>query len=230
MKRSSRSLLASLPVLACLSIGGACLEAQSPANQQFGEGMAKNAAELRKYTFKQRTEVRLDGETKTVRLEQVRFDLDGNLQRTTLTPPAPSQPNRGGLRGKVAARKREATQDYVERLMRLSQRYLAPSKSNLEDLRSKAEIWQGQGATGDQVRIQAKDFVKSGDSFLWTLDALAKMPVRMEAETELDGDPVKVTAEYRTLQNGLNYLARAIVTSARKDLEIRVENFDYDRN
>lgn len=230
MKSPSRLSLAALQALACITVCSASLEAQPPANQQFGEGMAKNAAELRKYTFKQRTEVRLDGETKNVRLEQVRFDLDGNLQRTTLTPPAPSQQRTPGLRGKVAARKRETTTEYIERLMRLSQRYLAPSKSNLEDLRSKAEIWQGQGAAGSQVRIQAKDFVKSGDSFLWTLDALVMMPVRMEAQTELDGDPVKVTAEYRTLQNGLNYLARAIVTSARKDLEIKVENFDYDRN
>lgn len=227
MKNLSTRLQAVLLMLACITVRGA---AQAPVNQQFGEGMAKNAAELRKYTFKQRTEVRLDGETKNVRLEQVRFDLDGNLQRTALTPPAPSPQKQQGLRGKVAAKKRAATTDYVESLMRLSQRYLAPSKSNLEELKSKAEIWQGQGAAGSQVRIQAKDFVKIGDSFLWTLDATAMMPIRMEAQTELDGDPVKVTAEYRTLQNGLNYLARAIVTSARKDLEIKVENFDYDRN
>jgi hypothetical protein len=230
MKNLSRYSQTVLFTLVCVGFGGASLQAQPPANQQFGEGMAKNAAELRKYTFKQRTEVRLDGETKNVRLEQVRFDLDGNLQRTSLTPPAPSQQKTSGLRGKIAARKREATTEYIERLMRLSQSYLAPSKSNLEDLRSKAEISQGQGPAGSQVRIQAKDFVKSGDSFVWTLDALVMMPVRMEAQTELDGDPVKVTAEYRTLQNGLNYLARAIVTSVRKDLEIVVENFDYDRN
>ncbi|MBK9168442.1 MAG: hypothetical protein IPM24_13365 [Bryobacterales bacterium] len=191
--------------------------------------MVENAAELRQYTFKQRTEVSMNGEVKSVRLDQVRFDLDGKMERTPLTPVAAEAPR--GLRGKMAAKKREEAADFVERLMSLARRYLAPGRGDLEKLSSKAEIWKGRGATGNQqVRIQATDFVKSGDSFVWTLDAVAKLPVRMEARTELDGDPVTITAEYRTLPGGPNYVARAIVKSARKELEVKVESFDYERN
>lgn len=230
MKHVSIFSQAVLLALAWMTVLSPSMQAQAPPNQQFGKAMVENAAELRQYTFKQRTEVSLNGEVKSVRLDQVRFDLDGNLERTPLTPVAAEAPKARGLRGKAVAKKREETADYLERLMSLARRYLTPGRGDLEKLSSKAEIWKGQGATGNQVRIQATDFVKSGDSFVWTLDAVAKLPVRMEARTELDGDPVTVTAEYRTLPSGPNYVARAIVKSARKDLEVKVESFGYERN
>lgn len=192
--------------------------------------MMENAAQLRQYSFKQRSEVRLNGDVRSVKLDQVRFDLDGKLQRTPLTPVAAETPKARGLRGKVAAQKREEMVDYIERLMSLAQRYMAPTPGNLEKLSEKAEFWKGQGGSGNQVRIQAMDFVKGGDSFIWTLDAVAKAPVRMEARTELDGAPVSITADYRNLPGGPNYVARAIIKSERKGLEIKVESFDYQRN
>jgi hypothetical protein len=230
MKSLSKFSQAVLLALAWMTVCSACAQAQAPPNQQFGKAMVENAAELRQYTFKQRTEVSMSGEVRSVRLDQVRFDLDGNLERISLTPATAEAPKARGLRGKVVAKKREEASDYVERLMSLARRYLGPGRGDLEKLSRKAEIWKGQGATGNQVRIQATDFVKSDDSFVWTLDAAAKLPVRMEARTELDGDPVTITAEYRTLPSGPNYVARAIVKSPRKELEVKVESFDYERN
>lgn len=225
--------ISSQPVLLALACVAGCtpsMQAQAPPNQKSGKAMVENAAELRKYSFKQRTEVSMKGEVKSVRLDQVRFDLDGKLERTPLTPVVAEAPNARGLRGKVVAKKREETAEYVERLMSLARRYLAPGRDDLEKLSGKAEIWKGPGVTGNQVRVQATDFVHNGDSFVWSLDAVAKLPVRMETRTELDGDPVTITAEYRTLPSGLNYVARATVKSPRKDLEVKVESFDYERN
>lgn len=229
MKSPSRFLLAALPALAWMTVCRTPVEAQAAPNQQFGKAMMENAAELQRYTFKQRTEVSMDGEVRSVRLDQVRFDLDGKLERTPLTPAA-ATPKARGLRGKVVAKKREETSDYVERLMSLARRYLAPGQGDMEKLSGKAEIWKGQGASANQVRIQTKDFVKGGDSFVWILDPVAKLPVRMEASSELDGDPVTITAEYRTLEDGPNYIARTVVKSPRKELEVKVESFDYRRN
>ena len=229
MKSPSRFSLATLPALAWMTVCSAPVQAQAPQNQQFGKAMMENAAELRRYTFKQRTEVRMDGEVRSVRLDQVRFDLDGNLERTPLTPGAETSKARG-LRGKIVAKKREEMAGYVERLMSLARRYLAPGRGDMEKLSGKAEIWKGQGASANQVRIETADFVKSGDSFVWTLDPVAKLPVRMEARSELDGDPVTITAEYRTLASGPNYIARTTVKSPRKELEVKVESFDYRRN
>lgn len=229
MKSLSRVSQAVFQALAWMTVCSTPVHAQAPPSQQFGKAMVENAAELRRYTFKQRTEVSINGEVRSVRLDQARFDLDGNLERTPLTPAAEAPKSRG-LRGRMVAKKREETADYVERLMSLARRYMAPGRGEMEKLFGKAEIWKGQGASANQVRIQTTDFVKSGDSFVWTLDPIAKLPVRMEARSELDGDPVTVTAEYRTLANGPNYIARTIVKSPRKELEVKVESFDYRRN
>lgn len=230
MKSLSRFPQAVLPALAWMTVCSASVQAQAPPNQQFGKAMMENAEELRKYSFKQRTEVSMDGDVRSVRLDQIRFDLDGNLERTSLTPAAAQSPSARGLRGKVVAKKREEIGNYVERLMSMSRRYLTPARGDLEKLFGRGEIWKGQGATANQVRIQTADFVKTGDSFVWTLDPVSKLPVRMEVTTELDGDPVTVTAEYRTVPSGPNYIARTIVKSPRKELVVKVESFEYKRN
>ena len=56
----------------------------------FAESQKANAQALRQYTWKSRTELKLKGESKSVKLEQVRYDLNGKLQKTPIgAPPRP---------------------------------------------------------------------------------------------------------------------------------------------
>jgi hypothetical protein len=79
------------------------------------EAQRANAAALREYTWKSRTELTLKGETRSVRLEQVRYDLDGRLQKTQIgRTPGQSQGagsgrgrSAGPLRQRVIAEKQE---------------------------------------------------------------------------------------------------------------------------
>lgn len=88
------------------------LSGASASKPTVGKAMVENAAELRQYTLKQRTEVSMNGEVRSVRLDQVRFDLDGNMERIPLTSVAAEAPKVRGLPGKVVANKREETANY----------------------------------------------------------------------------------------------------------------------
>ena len=48
--------------------------------------------------------------------------------------------------------------------------------------------------------------------------------------TTFQGDPVNLTATFKTLPTGLNHVAYAEVTVPAKQLSVQVQNFDYNRN
>ncbi len=71
--------------------------------EEFAKAQKDNAAALREYTWKSRTEIKMKGESKSVKLEQVQYDLDGKLEKTPIgaAPEEPPQPKQGrpGRRG-----------------------------------------------------------------------------------------------------------------------------------
>src|SRR3989304_3373145 len=75
--------------------------ASGQQKEQFAQAQRDNAAALRQYTWKTRTEIKMKGESKSVKLEQVRYDLDGKLQKTPIDgpPPAPAAKEEAGGRG-----------------------------------------------------------------------------------------------------------------------------------
>jgi hypothetical protein len=78
--------------------------------EQFAQAQKDNSAALKKYTWKSRTELQLKGESKNVKLEQVRYDLDGKLQKTDIGAPATEQrteqTSRRGRRGRGRAKEK----------------------------------------------------------------------------------------------------------------------------
>ena len=50
----------------------------------FAEPQQQNKEALLAYTWQSRTEIKLKGESKNVKVEQVRYDLDGSLQKTAI--------------------------------------------------------------------------------------------------------------------------------------------------
>ena len=76
--------------------------------EKFAEAQQQNKEALKQYTWKSRTELEMKGESKNVTLEQVRYDLDGKLQKTPLTGGAEQQAEEsgGGLKGKIVEKKK----------------------------------------------------------------------------------------------------------------------------
>src|SRR5262245_11420709 len=89
-----------------------CVTAFGQANKKIAQAQQENAAKLRQYSWKSRTEIRKDDEVKSVQLNDIRYDLDGNLQQTPLSVTKQEIPT-SGLRGLIAKKKKE---DFVELL------------------------------------------------------------------------------------------------------------------
>lgn len=194
---------------------------------EIGRRMAQNIEALKKYSWKVRTEVKMDGETKSVSLVLLRFDIDGKIQKTPLS--APPQPKKArGIKGRKMKQKQEEMQELIQGLSQTTMAYLHPYPQQVEDFLQKANVWEGKsGATGGSTRIEGNGFIKPKDSVNYYLHSETKSPLKMEAKTDFGGKPMQITADYRDLPNGPTYVAKVIVTYPEAKMQLIIENFDY---
>jgi hypothetical protein len=78
--------------------------------------------------------------------------------------------------------------------------------------------------------LRARDVVQPGDSLRWLIEPESKVLARIEADTALEGEPVKLKTEFAKLaSDGLAYAATSTITASKKDTVIQIENYDLQR-
>jgi hypothetical protein len=196
---------------------------------EIGQRMHENAEALKDYSWKMRTEMKLEGESRVVNLQQLRFDINGQLQKTQLGAP-PQPPSARGIRGRKIKQKVEELQSLTEALSETALTYLHANPQQLSAFLSRANVWEGQqGSAGGATRVEGNGLVKPGDTVNIYVDSTSRNVQRMDVQTDLEGKPVLIQADYRTLENGPTYVAKATVNYPEAQMEIIVENFDYMR-
>jgi hypothetical protein len=201
-------------------------------NAEFVRAQQANKTALREYTWKSRTELKLKGESKNVTLEQVRYDFDGNLQKTRIGgSPAEEGPARGRLGGPlrqaIVAHKKEAFKDLMEGLAALAGSYANLPQRSLQMFAGQATFSKGVGAEQGTIRAHGRNVLAPDDSMAIWVDPTSYMMRRVEIATALDTKPVHLAADYRSLDNGLTYQARAGLRYPSKEVELTVEAFEY---
>ncbi len=196
-----------------------------------------NGAALRQYTWKSRTELKLKGESKKISLDQVRYDLDGKLQKTPLTAeapkaaPAPAQSGRrdGRLKNKIIENKKEEFAELLGNIVKLVGSYGQLPPDKLQAFAKSATMAPGEGELAGTARIRGADVLQQGDTLSIWIDPAFNMMRRVEIATSLDGKPVRVASDYRTVPEGPTYQARSVVTYPDKKIEVTVDNYDHQR-
>jgi hypothetical protein len=202
--------------------------ASGQMQQKFAQAQALNAQALRQYTWKSRTEIKKKGETKTVQLALMRYDIDGNIQKTPLSSTAQQPGPSRGLRGRIAQKKKEGFADLMEDLSNLVKSYSQVPPDQMQRFMANATITQGAGPQQGLVLIQGKDLLQPGDAMTMWVDPTTFMQRKVEIQTALDKKPVRVVSEFRDLPDGPTYQARSVVSYPSAELELIVENFDYE--
>jgi hypothetical protein len=200
---------------------------------EFVQAQQANAAALREYTWKSRTELSLKGDVKSVTLDQVRYDLDGRRQRTRIggsAEPAahrfdPLAPPSGPVRRIVAAKKKAEFEDLMHDLSVLVESYAHPSLETLHAFARQAA--RTKTLEAGLVRVQGRNLVVTGDSVIVWIDPLTSMIRRAEIDTVLQGERVEVAVDYRSLPNGLTYQARTLLRYPSRRMALTVETYDH---
>lgn len=215
-----------LPVLIfALTAAAATAQAPDPVEMagKYAESAQQNAMALRQYSWKMRTEVTVKGEAKPARLNQMRFDLDGKLQKTPITAAAPQKKTRG-LRGRIKKKKIAAIKEWAAEVNELVMRYAAPSPGTMFDFYAKATFTPSADGS---VEISGNDFLEPGDRVTFWIDPQTSAAKAYSFSTSLDGDAVKGQVEYGAVPGGPQYAARTTISVPSKDVRAKVETFDY---
>jgi len=190
--------------------------------EKVSQARQENAKKTQGYSWTQRTEVKLKGETKSLKTEIVRFTVDGELQKTPIDETSAKKPK--GVRGKVAKKKAGEMKDWMAELGELLKAYSLPTAGNLLDFLNKASV----SADGAGRKLDATDVVQAGDRMSVWIGADHKM-VKTEVTTQHDGSDVKLMTDHETTPDGLDYVARTTIVVPDKGVEMTVENFSYHR-
>jgi len=191
------------------------------------EARKANAALMRQYSWTSRTDVIDQGQVKDLRIDTVNYGPDGQLQRSTMNDQSAPLPL-GFLRRRIADVERQKVEQYLIGLRGLLEQYTLPTAGKVQDFMNRAKA-TGPDA-GGLFEMTGQNVVSPGDTFSLWVDPATRHPRRIQVFTSFQGDPVNLTATFKTLPTGLNHVAYAEVIVLAKQLSVQVQNFDYNRN
>jgi hypothetical protein len=97
------------------------------------------------------------------------------------------------------------------------------------------QVFQSGGVTLSEagpaaVRLQLKNYLKTGDSMMVTFNSTAKVLTDLSVNTYLDEkDPITLQAHFQTLPDGTSYAASEALDAPEKQVGVRIQNSNYQR-
>jgi hypothetical protein len=196
--------------------------AQDGAKAKFVQAQQRNAAQLRQYGWTSRTELKLKGESKSIKMEAFRYDAIGQLQKKTLPTPASQQ-----LKLKEGEKKTEEFKALIASLAKLARSYANLTPGEIQAFAQKAIISKDP-ATG-ALQLQGSSVVVTDDRLIVMLDATTQLMRSVSIDSRYNAEPVKISVAYQAVPQGPTYPAQMALTYPKKDVEVTVQNSDYQR-
>jgi len=212
--------------MAMVLLATAAVSAQM--DQKFAQARQQNAQALRQFAWKSRTEVRKGGETKSVQLAYMRYDMNGMVQKTPLSGTPQAQLPTHGIRGLVAQKKKENFLETLDGLGRLAHAYGELTPDAIQRFLATAMARPEIGPQQRLIRITGGNLLQPGDVMTVWVDAATRKQRRVEIQTTLDRKPVRIVSDFQDLPQGPTYLARSVVEYPSEGLTLITENFDYE--
>ncbi|HTP36564.1 MAG TPA: hypothetical protein VMJ75_30520 [Candidatus Acidoferrales bacterium] len=211
-------------------VAGIGAPAQEGAKEKFAQAQKQNAVQLRQYGWTTRTELRLKGESKSVKTESVRYDAGGQLLKTTISDTPQKQPPSGGrLKQKVVEKKTDEFKDILEGLAKLAQSYAHLTPQQTQAFAQGAAISKGDGPMAGTLQIQGSNVVVSGDSVTVRVDGTTFLIRQVNIDSVYESNPVKLTVAFQSLPQGPTYPAQVDLSYPKKEIQVTVTNSNYQR-
>lgn len=207
--------------------------AQQPTAQErvvaLKASLAASQAILNQYEWVETTVISLKGEEKSRQMSRCYHGADGKVQKIPLTAPPPQKKKRG-LRGKIAAAKKEELTDYMKEAVALVKMYMPPNPALIQAAKDAGRVTL-QPEPGQRVRLTFANYLKAGDTLALDVDLASNRPLAAKVSTYLDSqkEPVTLDVRFSTLDNNATYAANVALDAQGKSLRVTVENSGYRR-
>lgn len=195
------------------------------------QGRKDNAAKMRNFTWNSRTELVKDGKTVDIRIEQVMYGPDGNLQHTLINNDSFTHPKGLLFRRIMEQSKKEELEKYLKGLRALLEEYTLPTAGKVVDFMSSANVEFVSGPDGSPLlKVEGNGVIKPGDTLAIWADGNTHQMRKVQVTTTYEGGTANVTATYKTLGSGVTIMNLAEVELPDKSMSIQVHNYDFEPN
>ncbi len=192
------------------------------------KNLADSKQKIKKYEWIETITVFKDGEQKSMKQNQCYYSVDGKLTKVE-TGASTKAKTPGGLRGKIAANKKEEMTEYMHKAIAKIQDYLPPDPDKIQ------KIYAGGTASvqvlepGKKFKLSFPDYNEKGDLLAISMD-VAKQKIMAVAVTTSVEDPsekVVFNVTYKDLPDGTQYEASTTLDAQAKGVKIVIENSGY---
>jgi hypothetical protein len=124
-------------------------------------GGPANATQLKQYKWVETTVISMKGEEKSRIQKQCFYGPDGKVQKQQLTAPPAEEPAPGGLKGKIAAKKKGEITATMQQAVALVQSYVPPDPQRMQAPRRRPSRDEPDGPDSAP---DLRNYVKRGDN------------------------------------------------------------------
>ena len=218
-----------LPLLVGLIVPPGLVSAQQEKVAALKQSLAANQKQLTQYKWVETTVMSLKGEEKSRIQKQCFYGPDGKVQKQLLSAPA-EQAAPGGVKGKIAAKKKEEISAAMKQAVALVQSYVPPDPRRIQAAKSAGNL--AMVPTGpNSMRLDLRNYVKSGDTFSIGLDTagFAVQTVSVKSYLESEKDAVTLDVTFARLRDGLSYPGNVVLNVPEQNIQVVVQNSNYQR-
>jgi hypothetical protein len=223
--------------------------AQGPSPQEkiaaLKESLAANQAALKQYSWVETTAISMKGEVKKQEQKRCSYGADGKVQKTPIDgaaqPAAKKEEEeraRGGRRGgggrvkeAVIENKVEDLKDYMERVAALVHEYVPPDPQKLQAAQAAGHLTV-QPSPGGAAMLQAKDYVKPGDSLSIGFDSALKLSSYNSTSyvEKPKDDDVTLAVTFGKLPDGTAFPQQVLLDVKAKQIQVKVTNSGHQKS
>lgn len=194
------------------------------------QSLAANAKLQKQYTWVETTVISLKGEEKSRIQKQCFYGADGKIQKQQLTAPPPEEPAPGGLKGKIAAKKKVEITTAMKQAVALVQSYVPPDPQRIQATKAAGNLAITPSGA-DMVRLDLRNYVKGGDSLSIGVDTArnALQTVNVKSYLESKDDQVTLDVTFARLSGGLSYPGNVVLKVPGQEIQVVVQNSGYQK-
>jgi hypothetical protein len=219
-------------LLALVLLGGATnLFAQADTKEvvaMIKKNLVDSKEKMKLYEWVETTTVFVKGEQKSVKQKQCYYSLDGKLTKVE-TGGSEDAKKPGGIRGKVAANKKEDMTDYMKQAVNKILTYLPPDPEKIQKIYADGKISIQVLEPNNKFKLGFPDYNEAGDLLSISINKPAQKIMAVDVTTSVDKPDEKVVFNitYKDLPDGTQYAASTVLDAKAKDLKIVIENSGF---
>jgi len=194
------------------------------------KNLTDSKEKIKDYEWIETTTTFYKGEQKSVKQNQCYYGVDGKLTKVE-TGGSKQAKAPGGLKGKIAANKKEDMADYIKAAIAKVQTYLPPDAGKIQQIYAAGNTTIQVLEPGKKFKLSFPDYNEKGDMLSISVNKENQKIMALDVSTSVDDPAQKVVFNitYNDLPDGTQYAGSTTLDAQAKQVKIVIVNSGFKK-